>query len=106
MARKKSELAEMNQRIADLQGRLKQISQDSRKANDPVVKPLRLELNLLLAKRALARADKKFSKHRLHKAQLHLGLSAEDAKVPAQDMTPLFDDRAAAAAIKADPSPA
>ena len=78
MARK-SELAEVQRRKKEIEARLKEISANARKANDPVIRPLRLELRLAEAKIAFIRAERRQSKFLFGQAQLKLDLARTEA---------------------------
>ena len=82
MARK-SELAEVQRRIKEIEARLADIAAGARKANDPVTRPLRLELHLAQTKVAFMRAERRQSKFLFRQAQLKLDL----ARVEAADAT-------------------
>ena len=95
MARK-SDLAELTRRIKEIETRLREITSGARQANDPVTRPLRLELRVAIAKRDLIRAERRQSKHLLKQAQLNLQLAEReqsDAAAPG-----LFPDRPASSA--------
>lgn len=78
MARK-SELAETQRRMKEIKARLKEISMNARKANDPVTRPLTLELRLAQTKIAFIRAERRQSKFLFRQAQLKLDLACADA---------------------------
>lgn len=84
---KKFDFIKTNSRIADLRAQLKTTNENACQANAPRMTPLRLELNLLLAQRALYQADARYSRHFLREAWLRLNLAVEDAQTPPQDVT-------------------
>jgi len=94
MARK-SELAELIRRIKEIEERLRNIASGARQANDPVTRPLRLELRVAVAKRDLIRALRRQSKHLLKQAQPRLDLARQD-QAQAQALFPEASERAAA----------
>jgi hypothetical protein len=91
---RKSELADLVRRIQEINERLHSIGANSRQANDPVVRPLRLELRVATAKRDLIRAERRQSKHLLKQAQLKFDLAQQEQQ-QARTLFPL-EERAAA----------
>jgi len=78
MARK-SELAETQRRIKEIEARLTDIAANARKANDPVTRSLRLELRLAQTKVAFIRAERRQSKFLFRQAQMKLDLACAEA---------------------------
>jgi len=109
MARQKSEITLMTERIGLLKAQAEELAATNRKVREPELKPLLnkvrelrriddprlrlllLELRHLMARRAAKREEAAFSRFVLRNSQLTLGLSPEEAAAPAQDMTPLFE---------------
>lgn len=76
---KKSELAELRRRIQEIKSQLAGTAADARKANDPLTRPLRLELRLAETKLAFLRAERRQSKFLMRQAQMKLDLARAEA---------------------------
>lgn len=76
---RKSEFAEVKRRAREIEAQLAEIAANSRKANDPLTRPLRLELRLAQTKIAFMRADRRQSKFLFRQAQYKLDLARADA---------------------------
>lgn len=82
---KKSELADLTRRIREMESRLgamraarKDIDKRARRADEPVEKPLVLELKVARARRDLMRAESRWSHDFRKRAQLKLALESAE----------------------------